>query len=144
MKFDKKEQEVITVRLETDQLEEIAERITELTEWSTNRIVDYIPSPIVEQNTTKKSDTISSTIKWIMGISLILSAVVVTIAIFTFGKDFWNQGSTCRITLFVLFFLCVYCFGIGIETIREKDRNYIISLFSTLVALVALIVTLVK
>ena len=32
----------------------------------------------------------------------------------------------------------------GIEVLREKDRNYIVALFSALVSLVALIVTLVK
>jgi len=36
------------------------------------------------------------------------------------------------------------CIILGVEVLREKDRNYIVALFSALVSLVALIVTLVK
>lgn len=40
--------------------------------------------------------------------------------------------------------IVVDCIILGIDIFKEKDRNYIISLFSALVALVALIVTLLK
>lgn len=36
------------------------------------------------------------------------------------------------------------CIVLGFDIIKEKDRNYIISLFSALVALVALVATLLK
>ena len=40
--------------------------------------------------------------------------------------------------------IVVDCIILGIDIFKEKDRNYIISLFSALVALVALVVTLLK
>lgn len=44
--------------------------------------------------------------------------------------------------LFVVAIAGFDCFILGIEIFREKDRNYIVSIFSALVALAALVVTL--
>ena len=49
-----------------------------------------------------------------------------------------------RIALFIVAIADFDCLLLGIEILKEKDRNYIVALFSALVALVALIVTLVK
>ena len=57
---------------------------------------------------------------------------------------YWEQGFSMQFAVVMMGILGFDCIVLGIEVLREKDRNYIVALFSALVSLVALIVTLVK
>lgn len=60
------------------------------------------------------------------------------------GGDYWVQGVSSKFALVIMGILGLDCILLGVEVLREKDRNYVVALFSALVSLVALIVALVK
>lgn len=73
-------------------------------------------------------------------------AVAVTMIYFIYINCgvYWNVALAHKLALIFMGILGFDSVCLGIEILKEKDRNYIISLFSALVALVALIVSLVK
>lgn len=70
--------------------------------------------------------------------------VIMAIIMFYFnaGVYYWNLSWDYRFLLFVIGMICFDCVVIITEIFKEKDRNFIVSLFAALVALVSLIVTL--
>lgn len=134
-----------TVRLNDEQLQCFLDQFTRLAELSTNRIINETPKTAVVHTTEKPSnDGFSFIIKWIIaGLFFTITAGIVY-SLYSIWGDFWSAGLINRIVLFIISVAGFDCFILGIEIIKEKDRNYIISLFSALVALVALIVTLIK
>lgn len=134
-----------TIRLDEKQVEQILESLTQCVELSTDRIVDESPKIIVESSNKKVSqDGFSFIIKWTIAITFFVTAFALGYLLYNVWGDFWNVGLVNRTCLFVVAFVGFNCFVLGVGIIREKDRNYIISLFSALVALVALVITLIK
>lgn len=134
-----------TIRLDDEQVEAILDSLTQCAEWSTNRIIDESQKPIVIQTDEKThQDVFSFVIKWSIASFFFVTTVAIGCLLYNVWNDFWSNGWINRIALFVVAISGFDCLFLGIEILREKDRNYIISLFSALVALVALIVTLVK
>ena len=134
-----------TIRLDDEQVEGFLDDLTQQIEWSTNRIVDETPrSIIVKPQENQKSDGFSCFIKWAIAILFFIVAIAIIYSLCSIWREFWDKGWANRIALFVVAISGLDCLFLFIEILREKDRNYIISLFSALVALVALIVTLVK
>lgn len=134
----------ITVRIDQSQVEELMDQLTERIQWSTNRIVDETSpraTPVIISN--KKADTLSSLIRWILSFVFIGFGVGLIIMIISNWSTYWI-GGVQNISVLCVMFIGLISTAIGIDIFREKDRNYIISLFSAIVALVALIVTLVK
>lgn len=144
-KKNAKLQQQKTVTLNQEQLQKILDELTHLTEWSTNRIVDETPRSItVKSQERPKNDGFSYFIKCSIAISLFIIAAAIAYTLYNMWGDFWNTGWANRAALFIVAIAGFDCAELGIEILKEKDRNYIVSLFSALVALVALIVTLVK
>jgi len=142
-KKKKSDDHSVTIRLDQAQVDEIMDQLTERIEWSTNRIVDKTApqTPIIIKS--KKTDMFSSVIRWILFFVFVGFGVGLIAVLVSNWSSYWTGGANNISTL------CVILIGlistvIGVDIFREKDRNYIISLFSALVALVALIVTLVK
>lgn len=134
-----------TIRLDDDQVEGFLDDLTQQIEWSTNRIVDETPrSIIVKPQENQKSDGFSCFIKWSIAILFFIVAIAIIYSLCSIWREFWDKGWAYRIALFVVAISGLDCLFLFIEILREKDRNYIISLFSALVALVALIVALIK
>lgn len=136
-----------TVSLDEEQLKHFMNELTERIEWSTNRIVDETPKSVTvfQADTAKQSDDgFAYFIKWIIAIPFFAVAVLSSYFLFSNWSTYWSIDWTNR---FALIFTGIIVFDsacLGVEILREKDRNYIISLFSALVALVALIVSLVR
>lgn len=134
-----------TVTLNEEQMEKFLDNLTERIEWSTNRIVDETPRSItVNSQERPKSDGFSYFIKWIIAIPFFTVAIAIVYSLYSIGGELWNTGWANRVALFIVALAGFDCVVLEIEILKEKDRNYIVSLFSALVALVALIVTLVK
>lgn len=134
-----------TVLLNDAQLENFLDELTDRIEWSTNRIVDEIPqSMAVKSQEWQKNEGFSTILKWMIGIPFFMFALCIVYLLDNHWKEYWNLGWNHRILLFVLVIAVFDFITLGVEIIKEKDRNYIVSLFSALVALVALIVALVK
>ena len=134
-----------TIRLDDEQVEGFLDDLTQRIEWSTNHIVDETPrSIIVKPQENQKSDGFSYFIKWSIAILFFTVAIAIVYSLYSIWGEFWDTGWANRIALFVVAISGFDCLFLGIEILREKDRNYIISLFSALVALVALIVALIK
>lgn len=134
-----------TVRFNDEQLQCFLDELTQRIEWSTNRIVDETPKATVVDTTGNQSnDGFAYIVKWIIAELFFAVALVVAYSLYSIWGEFWSAGWINRMVLFSVAVIAFDCLALGVEIIKEKDRNYIISLFSALVALVALIVTLVK
>lgn len=134
-----------TIRLNDEQLQRFLDDLTQRIEWSTNKIVDETPKTTVVHTTeSHHKDGFSFIIKWIIASLFFAVSITIAYSLYSIWGEFWSAGWVNRIALFIVAVTGFDCFILGIEIIKEKDRNYIISLFSALVALVALIVTLIK
>lgn len=132
------------VRLDEEQLNGFLNQLTDRIEWSTNRIVDESSKQVIVDTSPKQSeDGFSIVIKCFLGPLFIIFAVGIVCWLVNVGPQFWNAGWANRAVLFIVALAGVDSLILGIEIFKEKDRNYIVSLFSALVALTALIVTLV-
>ena len=134
-----------TVRLNDEQLQDFLDDLTQRIEWSTNRIVDETPkTTMVHATEIQRNDGFSFIIKWIVASLFFAVSITIAYSLYSIWGEFWSAGWTNRIALFIVAVVSFDCFILSIEIIKEKDRNYIIALFSALVAFVALIVTLIK
>lgn len=134
----------ITVRLDQSQVEELMDQLTDRIQWSTNRIVDETKprsTPVIIRE--KKTDTFSSLIRWILSFVFIGFGVGLIAMLISNWSTYWI-GGVHNISALCVIFIGLISTAIGIDIFRENDRDYIVSLFSAIVALVALIVTLVK
>lgn len=138
-KTSKKKTCPIVVRLDYEQQQQILDNLTQRIEWSTNRIVDEnAPSPILIPE--KKTDAFSFFVK------ILLCGVFVGFGSLGLYTLFTNWSTMCvggfsnTMAIGFVCFAFFTCIVIGIDLLREKDRNYLIALFSALVSLVALIV----
>lgn len=133
-----------TVRMDDEQLQRFFDELTQRIEWSTNRIVDETPQEIdalLQQQ--QNNDKFSYFIKWSIAFLFFAIAILSAYSLYNIWGQFWNAGWADRVALFIAALASFICAVLGIEILKEKDRNYILSIFSALVALVALIVTLV-
>ncbi|MDE6019462.1 MAG: hypothetical protein K2H01_00480 [Ruminococcus sp.] len=134
-----------TVRLNDEQLQGFLDKLTQRIEGSTNRIVDETPRLItVQSQQQQENDGFSVLIKFIIASLFFAVAIVIAYSLYRAWGELWSAGWISRIVLFIVAIAGFDSFVLGVEILKEKDRNYIVSLFSALVALVALIVTLVK
>ena len=134
-----------TVRLDNEQLQSVLDELTQRIVWSTNKIVDETSKTTVVYTTKNQpNDGFAVFIKLVIASLFFAVTSVIAISLYSTWRELWNTGWISRIVLFFVAVIGFDCFILGIEILKEKDRNYIVSLFSALVALVALIVTLVK
>lgn len=128
-----------TVKLDEKQvqdfLDELSDRIDRITYENKTRVV------ITDKT---KMDGFSSLIKIFLGVFLILFSILGFVWLIFSGASFGSGTLSDKIALIIMFFIPIDALILGIEILKEKDRNFIIALFSALVALAALIVALVK
>lgn len=127
-----------TVKLDEKQvqdfLDELSDRIDRITYENKTRVV------ITDKT---KMDGFSSLIKISLGVFLILFSILGFVWLIFSGASFWSGTLSDKIALIIMFFISIDALILGKEIFKEKDRNFIIALFSALVALAALIVALV-
>ena len=131
------------VRLDEEQVNAFLEQLTKRMEWSTNRIVDETtpPTVIVPQ---KKTDAFSQFVKILLCVLFVGFGILGFYTVFANWSTLYIGGLANTLAVGIVFLICFACIIIGIDIWREKDRNYLIALFSALVSLVALIVAFVK
>ena len=131
------------VRLDEEQVNIFLEQLTERIEWSTNRIVDETaPPPTIVP--LKKNDAFSQLVKVLLSGLFAGFGVLGFYSIFANWSTMYVGGFANTVAIGILFLICFACIIIGVDIWREKERNYLIALFSALVSLVALIVAFVK
>lgn len=144
-KKGKTQKEIQTVYMDEVQIDEFLKALTERVEWSTNRIVDERPRPIiVERDKARELDGVATLLKWSMGALFFIAATLIVHFLSTTWNQYWAGGWTKIATWIIGVVAAIDCVGLGIEIFREKDRDYIVSLFSAFVALAALVVALTK
>lgn len=144
-KKGKTQKEIQTVHMDEVQIDEFLKALTERVEWSTNRIVDERPRPIiVERGKARELGGVATLLKWSMGALFIIAATLIVHFLCTAWNQCWAGGWTKIATWIIGAVAAIDCGGLGIEIFREKDRDYIVSLFSAFVALAALVVALTK
>ena len=137
------EQQTKTVQFDEQQIEKILAKITNEIDISTNKICDEVNQAVTSIK-GPKTDEISEFIKMLLGTLLIAVAISIVIFIFIDWARFLNNGLVGIIYLVVhVIYSCIFI-TMGRILFKEKDRNYIVSLFSAVVALTALFVTLYK
>lgn len=136
-----------TVRLDEDQL---AQFLEELTKRSNDR-TEYIAQEIQDKKMTvnvrtggggNRKDVFSTIVRIALTVLFIAIGIVIIAGLTQLWGSFWGQGWAQKTALIIMTFAAGVCILIGIDINREKDRNYMISMFSAVVALVALVVTL--
>lgn len=150
-KLDKAESEIQklkenekTVHIDEEQLNCFLVNLTERMDLNSTEVVYEIKSNTVEKQKSNRDDLFSSAIRVSLALLFILFGIVLAVNLYKEWSTYWNMGMSYRISLFFMCFIVFDCEALGIDIFVEKDRNYIVALFSALVALVALIVTLVK
>lgn len=145
-KKGKTQKEIQTVHMDEVQIDEFLKALTERVEWSTNRIVDERPRPIiVERGKARELGGFATLLKWSMGALFFIAATLIVHFLCTAWNQCWAAGGWTKIATWIIGAVAaIDCGGLGIEIFREKDRDYIVSLFSAFVALAALVVALTK
>lgn len=77
-KKGKTQKEIQTVYMDEVQIDEFLKALTERVEWSTNRIVDERPRPIiVERDKARELDGVATLLKWSMGALFFIAATLI-------------------------------------------------------------------
>ena len=96
----------------------------------------------LEQNKIK--DSFSRVVRWTMFTLFVAVGIILT-----FGTVFnipvlWNSDFYNNLAVIILIALGIVLIVLGASIIKIDDRNYLISIFSAIVALAALIVSIIK
>ncbi len=124
-----------TVKLDENQMQAILDKLTDR--------IDKVTLSI-ETTHKPKMDGFSQVIKNVIAALFLGVAATTLVCLFLYGGESWAESGSNKIAMIGIGIASISCGMIGIEILKEKDRKYIISLFSALVALVALIVSIVK
>ena len=143
-----KRKQAQAVKIDKSQIESIKSDIVSLTEWSTNRIVDNLSDTIEFSNKSSEQDESKNSlfadiIRWGLAFLFISVGALSIITVISKWSYFWTGGIQKICVIFIFEVSCICC-ALGVSIFREKDKNYIVSMFSALVALVALIISIIK
>lgn len=152
LKFEKKRnrelQQQKIVRLDEEQLEQFLEELTKRSDGRTEHIAQEIQDKKMTVNVhtgeRNREDWFSTALKIVLATLFIAAGIAVIYGLTQIWGKYWSIGWVEKASLLIIGTASIVCILIGIDIHREKDRNYMVSLFSALVALVALIVTLIK
>lgn len=123
-----------TVKLDENQMQVILDKLTDR--------IDKVTLSI-ETTHKPKMDGFSQVIKNVIA-TVFLVAAGMALSYLFFDSASWAESISNKIAMIGIGVASIGCGAIGIEILKEKDREYIISLFSALVALAALIVAAIK
>lgn len=143
--INEKLQSISVVRLDDAQMELFLNELTERVEWSTNKIVDEAKENrvIITPQTQERKDGFSLLVKLLLGLLFIGFGVALGHILITQFGYYWSRGWGEKFAMVIFHLISLDCVILGIDIFRERDRNYLVSMFSALVALVALIITII-
>ena len=137
-----------TIRLDEQQMEQFLDELTKRYDWQTKAIVGEIQDKKMAVNvytgSRNRKDWFSVIVRIALSMLFIATGIMICYGLTKIWNSFWGKGWAEKASVIIMTLIAAVCVFIGIDIYREKDRNYIVSLFSALVALVALIVTLIK
>ena len=96
----------------------------------------------LEQNKIK--DIFSRIVRWTMFSLFIVVGLMLCIGAISLLPSIWNDDFFNNSAIVILIVLGIILIILGISIIKINDRNYLISVFSSIVALAALIVSIIK
>ena len=96
-----------------------------------------------KSRTVQKNGLISWFIKVLLSVLFFLFAIIIFIAILRSWNQLWIGGFQNFFVIVVLLYGLIFV-ALGIEVLREDDRNFLVSFFSSLVSFVALVITMLK
>lgn len=132
-----------TVHLDDEQVKFFIDEINESINASVYRIISETkPEPIIIRKQSG-NDTFSSLLKYILSVLFGGFGILLIVSTIKNWSSYWIGGINRFATICVIL-IALICISISFDILKEKDRNYLVSLFSVLVSLVALVVTLVK
>lgn len=143
--INEKLQSISIVKLDDAQMEFFLNELTERFEWSTNKIVDETKENrvIITPQAQERKDGFSFLVKLLLGFLFIGFGVALGYILITQLGYYWNRGWGEKFAMVIFHVISLDCVMLGIDIFRERDRNYLVSMFSALVALVALIITII-
>lgn len=98
---------------------------------------------ILKDATEPKKDRFSQFVKISLAIAFIgLSILLLFTALIDF-KILWGNTLIEHISYIILFILLFLLIPVGVGIYKEKDRNYIISVLSAIVSIIALIISII-
>ena len=96
------------------------------------------------QKKDEVNDGFSKFVRWALTALFCGFGAFMIFGVFTSIKAIWKNNFINDLSVIILIIISIYCIALGICIHKIKNRNYLISVFSTLVALTALIVALIK
>lgn len=131
------------VYLDEDQTKKFLNDLSDLMEEKTEKIIKSAPETV-----NLKKEQINDGISWIMKWSIGLALIFLSICAICGSFSVYNQmdiSGWYKVIAIIIFVVSAFDFLVlGIGIIREKDRDYIVALFSAIVALAALVIALFK
>lgn len=92
----------------------------------------------------KVSDSFSRIVRWTMFSLFIVIGIILTLGALINICTLWSPNIFNNIAVIILLILGIILIILGFSIIKIDDRNYLISVFSAIVALAALIVAIYK
>lgn len=130
------------VHLDDAQLQLLIGALSQSIDQASNKAIDDL-SKALAQDKSKRNDVFSQVVRVILSCLFVGFGVILLIAIIARWSTIWTGGLQNFAVAIVLIY-CAIFIVLGIDIFREKDRNYLITIFSSLVTLGALIVALLE
>lgn len=98
---------------------------------------------ILKDATEPKKDRFSQFVKISLAIAFILLGILLLFTALIDFKILWGNTLIEHISYIILFILLFSLIPVGVGIYKEKDRNYIISVLSAIVSIIALIISII-
>lgn len=125
-----------TVHIDDDQLQYVIYQLSDKIDESVHRMK--------WSNKSTREDLLSWIIKVTFGGGITAFGILLIISIFLNGKGYWDAGINGKLATIVSIILSIEMIIVGVDFLREKDRMYIVTAFSSIAAAAAVIVALLK
>ena len=134
-----------SIRLDDKQIKNVFVKLEEINSKKTKEIVDSIKDvKDYMEKSDEVNDGFSILVKTILTILFIgIGSVFAVYIVFNLGI-LLKEDPIYNISVFILLFLSILIFILGIHINKLKSRTYLLSVFSVLIALVSLIISLMK
>lgn len=98
---------------------------------------------ILKDATEPKKDRFSQFVKISLAIAFVLLGKLLLFTALIDFKILWGNTLIEHISYIILFILLFSLIPVGVGIYKEKDRNYIISVLSAIVSIIALIISII-
>lgn len=133
------------IKIYDKQLNEFIKKI-EIIHDSQNKKIEATLVRINNENKKNEevNDGFSKFVRWLLTILFCGFGIFMILGTINSIKTLWNGNFINDLAVIILFIISICSIVLGISIHKIKNRNYLISVFSALVAFTALIVALIK